>query len=269
MSDKYPEIQSLHKGKKMTPITYADWTVNLQGWFCTVKSAGCKNCYMLNTPYRHNLKSKPEWREEGVKEFYKIPAGAVVFLGDMYDVYHEDNPLEWIMRTHELIASRPEITVLLLTKRPEYIAAYWEELYWSDNLWLGATVENKAVIERIAFIKRLPTDNLLLSVEPMLEDITPGLSAEILHGIKWIVCGAESGNNRRPFNKRWAENLKAICEMAGIPFFYKQSSGQYPGIDPYLRGVKHWNFPDGIAPLKYRDPVVPVPVIKQLKMWGD
>lgn len=265
----YPKIQALYKSRPMTNMSHVDWTINLQLWFCTKKSAGCKNCYMLNSPYKNNIKSKPGWREKGVAEFYKIPPGAVVFLGDMYDLYHEQNKLEWIQRTHKLIASRPDITVLLLTKRPEHIAAYADLLCWPSHLWLGVTVEDNNAIERIAMLKRLPTDNLWLSCEPLLEDISERLTDQQLRGVKWVIGGGESGPRRRPFNKRWAENLRIRCERNGVPFFYKQSSGQYPGHDPYLEGKRYFNFPDGISPLKYREPIEPAPVPVQLDMFND
>ena len=271
MTTKHPKVQALYKSKKMTNIAYADWTINLQKWWCTKVSAGCKNCYMLAMAktYPNNASSGPEWREKGVAEFNKMPPGAVVFLGDMYDVYHEQTPKEHICCTHELIASRPDVTVLVLTKRPHHPFPLWE-LHWPDNLWSGVTVEDNNAVERIQQLKSWQyPKHMWLSCEPLLEDISEKLSCTQLTGIEWVVCGAESGNRRRPFNKRWAENLRAVCERNGVPFFYKQSSGQYPGNDPYLEGELHYNFPDGIAPLKYRAPVEELPLPMQIDMFAD
>lgn len=269
----FPHIQALYKSKKMTNIAYADWTINLQKWWCTKTSSGCKNCYMMTMAkmYPANASNGPVWREKGVSEFMKLPSGAVVFLGDMYDVYHEQTPFEYIQRTHELIASRPDVTVLVLTKRPQNVWSYHFELPWPDNLWLGTTVENRAILSRrIAYLKSIEgPSHLWLSCEPLLEDLTPAMTIAQLGGIEWVVCGAESGNCRRPFHKNWARMLKYTCALAEVPFFYKQSSGQYPGNDPYLEGKKHYNFPDGIAPLKYRDAAEEKPVAVQMEMFDD
>ena len=273
MAIKYPKVQALYKSEAMTNIAYADWTVNLQKWWCTKVSMGCKNCYMLimAKTYPNNAADGPVWREKGVSEFMKMPPGAVVFLGDMYDVYHEQTPFEYIERTHELIASRPDVTVLLLTKRPQNVWNYHLDLPWPDNLWLGTTIENRAVLpRRISYLKSIKgPKHLWLSCEPLLEDLTPIMTTIQLSGIGWVVCGGESGNHRRPFNKNWARMLKYTCMMVGVPFFYKQSGGQYPSNDPYLEGELHYNFPDGIEPLKYREPVELEPVPIQMDMFGE
>lgn len=275
MATKYPNVQALYKSKKMTNIPYADWTVNLLKWWCTRVSAGCKNCYMLAMAkmYPANAADGPVWREKGVSEFMKMPPGAVVFLGDMYDVYHEQTSFENILETHDLIASRPDVTVLLLTKRPQNIFSfeYAADLQWPDNLWLGTTIENKAVLpRRIAYLKSIKgPKHLWLSCEPLLEDLTLMMTMTQLKGFEWVVCGAESGHKRRSFSKNWARMLKYTCALAEVPFFYKQSSGQLPGTDPYLEGKRHYNFPDGIAPLKYRDPVEPEQKPVQMDMFGE
>lgn len=255
--------------KKMTGIAYADYTCNFQNWYCTKISAGCKNCYMLEMKRIYKkTDDSPQWREAGVKEFEKIPSGAVIFVGDMYDVYHEHNQHEWIIRTHEIIASRPDVTVLLLTKRPELPPELIDKLVWSDNLWLGVTVEDINNIPRITSLKRLPAKHRWLSCEPLLEDISVSLRPLRLSGINWIVCGGESGRNRRPFNQEWAINLMLKCRQNSVPFFFKQSGGLYPGHNPYLNGEQYYNFPPEFLPLKYNtDAIETIETPKQLQLF--
>ena len=66
--------------------------------------------------------------------------------------------------------------------------------------------------------------------------------------IDWLICGAESGLNRRPFDVAWAVDLYQQCGEAGTAFFGKQDSGLYPG-EPLVLGdyrvVHEWPEADG------------------------
>lgn len=44
----------------------------------------------------------------------------------------------------------------------------------------------------------------------------------------WIIFGGESGNQRRPCNVTWAEELLKVCQILGIKFFMKQMAGRTP-----------------------------------------
>ena len=40
--------------------------------------------------------------------------------------------------------------------------------------------------------------------------------------IDWVICGGESGPDARPVHPDWVRALRNQCELAGIPFFFKQ-----------------------------------------------
>ena len=42
----------------------------------------------------------------------------------------------------------------------------------------------------------------------------------------WVIVGGESGPRARPMNPEWASDLRAQCERAGVPFFFKQWGGR-------------------------------------------
>jgi protein gp37 len=44
----------------------------------------------------------------------------------------------------------------------------------------------------------------------------------------WIVCGGESGNERRPMQQEWAEELREEALYAGVAFYMKQMSARTP-----------------------------------------
>lgn len=127
------------------------------------------------------------------------------------------------------------------------------------NLWLGVSVENqKTADERIPILLDIPAAIRFVSVEPMLGeiDLTNVLGNQdaeqdtsafaIWHGkipgIDWVICGAESGQNRRPMKYEWAMELMLDCADTNTPFFYKQGlddDGNWCKM-PKLQGIV-WN----------------------------
>lgn len=122
------------------------------------------------------------------------------------------------------------------------------------NVWLGVTVENQAAAdERIPWLLKTPAEVRFVSVEPMLGPVnlepylqyppmtenykmTFGLNE--FKGLDWVICGGESGPHARPMHPDWARGLRDQCQVAGVPFFFKQW-GEW-GIDPQ-EGI-HWQY---------------------------
>jgi len=120
-----------------TGIAWCDATWN--PWTgCTKVSAGCDHCYM----YRQ----KARWGHDGSKVVrsaaktfnlplakkkdgsWKIPSGSFVFVCSWSDFFHQDVPVEWRDEAMAMMCLRPRVTFLLLTKRPERMAAYYSDL---------------------------------------------------------------------------------------------------------------------------------------------
>lgn len=107
-----------------------------------------------------------------------------------------------------------------------------------QNVWLGTSIEDQIRANtRIPELLRIPAKIRFLSVEPMLEAIWVGRHlgepeiecfssqtgiASCCGGIGWVICGGESGRNRRAFNCDWARALWLQCRAAETPFFFKQ-----------------------------------------------
>ena len=96
---------------------------------------------------------------------------------------------------------------------------YFSQKEVPKNVWLGVTVENKYDgLPRIEKLRKLNATVLFLSVEPLLED----LGRIDLTNIDWVIVGGESGNQARPMDKSWVENIKAQCDTMDVAFFFKQ-----------------------------------------------
>ena len=142
----------------------------------------------------------------------------------------------WVrFRLFDLIEQTPHLDWLLLTKRPENVAEMVPEK-WHDgfprNVWLGASVENRAEVGRIDVLRRVPAAVRFLSVEPLLED----LGRLDLSGIDWVIVGGESGRGARPMNVEWVRALVAQCRAAGVKVFVKQMGSNPQFQTPDMHG---------------------------------
>jgi protein gp37 len=232
-------------------ISWTDHTFNIvEG--CREVSAGCANCYakrMVARWGKHHWGDNPRkpmseayWRKPLTWDRRAAEGGPNrVFCGSLCDVF-EDHPTvaEARERLWALIRATPNLTWMLLTKRPENIAemvpANWG--YW-PNVWLGTTVEHAATGWRAFELRGVPAVARFLSCEPLL-----GPLADVwLEQIHWVICGGESGPGYRPMELDWARGLRSRCRAAGVAFFFKQQAAMEPGTDPYLDGEMIQEFP--------------------------
>ncbi len=118
------------------------------------------------------------------------------------------------------------------------------------NVWLGTSVEDQwTANERIPALLEAPAAVRWISAEPLLgpldlQDLRPHpgeaqVRYDALRGIHsygldcsgcrprldWVVAGGESGPRARPMDPDWARSLRDQCQVAGVPFFFKQWGG--------------------------------------------
>lgn len=219
-----------------TTIEWADKSLNYYNWSCHKVSEGCKNCYMMAMAQRFGKDPVgiPEWRETAMKEYQNLVSGDVVFVNSMSDTYHEGLPVLWVQRIHRLASERPDVTFLMLTKRPQVALAIADMLIWSDNIWIGTSIELPKYVSRLDTLLQLPTKNFFISAEPLLASVADSLKP-YMDSLKWVILGAESGANRRPFDVQWAREMRDLCQVHKVPYLYKQGShfksGMYRDLD--------------------------------------
>jgi protein gp37 len=145
----------------------------------------------------------------------------VVFVNSMSDLFHADVPLSFIQRVFAIMRECPQHTFQILTKRSERVREIASQLPWSSNVWMGVSVENAAVINRVRDLQQVPAAVRFLSVEPLI-----GPLDEIpLQGIHWVIVGGESGPGARPMKREWVESIHRQCQDSEVPFFFKQWGG--------------------------------------------
>ena len=208
---------------------------------CNKLSAGCKFCYaevmsrrlkgMGQEKYKNGFKLTLHPTTLNVPYTWNKPKK--VFVNSMSDLFHKDVPLEYIQQVFAVMNDNPMHTFQVLTKRADIVAKYDKELKWTHNIWMGVSVENEKVIERIDFLRKTTAHIKFLSLEPLIGPL-PKLN---LKDINWAIVGGESGHKARPIKKEWVMDIKQQCKDAGVHFFFKQwgkSKFNYNQNDPTI-----------------------------------
>ena len=211
---------------KNSKISWTDHTFN-PWWGCTKVSPACQNCYAEALAKRTGFDC---WEEKPRRFFgdahWNEPLKwnkekAFVFCGSMCDILENVPDVLYTprMRLFDLIEKTPNLTWLLLTKRPGNIFL----IPGFRNIWVGVTVENQTYTFRYHQEVITAQDIKFISCEPLLGEINL-----VYPYPKWVICGGESGANARPMNREWAIHLRDQCKKIGIPFWFKQWGKHIP-----------------------------------------
>lgn len=198
---------------------------------CTKISPGCKHCYAERMAMRlqamgmakyergFKVKTHPNLLTEPLN--WKKPRK--VFVNSMGDLFHDDIPLSFIKEVFSVMNMANQHQFQVLTKRAERLAQLSGKLKWTDNIWMGVTVENAERTPRIDCLRSAGAVTKFLSVEPLLGPI-PKMD---LCGIDWVIVGGESGPFARPIKREWVLDIRDQCEKGGVHFFFKQWGGVF------------------------------------------
>ena len=144
-----------------------------------------------------------------------------IFVDSMSDLFHDDIPDEDILAIFQTMNKASWHTFQVLTKRSKRLLELSPRINWTNNIWMGVSVENKDAITRCEDLKQTGAKVKFISAEPLLESI-----ANInLSGIDWLIVGGESGAKSRPMDEKWVVELRDLAEKNNIPFFFKQWGG--------------------------------------------
>lgn len=194
---------------------------------CMKVSPGCKHCYaeaLANRLQRMGARGYENGFEvtllpERLDAPRRRRKPTIWFVNSMSDLFHPEVPFNFVEKIFDTINATPHHRYQILTKRPERMAAYFSGHKAPANAWLGTSVEDRKYgVPRIAVLQGVESAVRFLSIEPLLEDLGP-LS---LSGISWVIVGGESGPRARPMKPEWARSVRDQCDVAGVPFFFKQ-----------------------------------------------
>ena len=116
--------------------------------------------------YRDNFKVRTHSDE--LLTPYTWKKSKIVFVNSMSDLFHEDVPLDFIRDVFKVMAENPQHVFQVLTKRAERLLEYSPKLRWTHNIWMGVSVEDQKVVNRIDYLRRTASKVKFLSLEPLI-----------------------------------------------------------------------------------------------------
>lgn len=198
---------------------------------CTKITSGCKFCYAEVMSRRLKAMGQTKYENgfdltlhpDTLKEPYTWNKPKMIFVNSMSDLFHVDVPVGYIQKTFSVMKDNPQHIFQILTKRADILSNYDKEGYldWSDNIWMGATVEEAKLVNRIDLLRETGARVKFLSCEPLLTDL-PDLN---LKNIDWVIVGGESGRSPRPIKEEWVLNIQKQCKSQSVAFYFKQWGG--------------------------------------------
>jgi len=243
---------------------------------CDRISPGCDNCYALTMAKRLKGMGQAKYQADGDPRTsgpgfgLAMHADALdaplhwrkprkVFVNSMSDLGHARIPREFLAQVWAVMASTPQHTYQILSKRPERLrklltdecqcgsghapgvhfrsSMEWAATSHSETYvpglrpgigctghWPLANVWLGTSIELDRYCRR--ADDLRGTPAAMrflsLEPLLGPLPSLNLDGIDWCIIGGESGGGARPMDPGWVRELMAQCREAGTAIFVKQ-----------------------------------------------
>lgn len=196
---------------------------------CDKISSGCENCYAERMAKRLQAMGTKGY-EDGFKvtlhphaleKPLKMKKPQMIFVNSMSDIFHKEIDDEYIIKIFEVMNKAHWHIFQVLTKRPQRLEHIAHKLSWTDNIWMGVTVEANDYVDRVDYLRELDAKVKFLSVEPLIDSV----DKMNYKGIDWVIVGGESGYGCREIKKEWVLEVKERCEKENIPFFFKQWGG--------------------------------------------
>src|SRR5437016_4277044 len=168
-----------------TGIQWTDATWNpMTG--CTKISRGCDNCYALalaltkvreaylrgipikDTPANRADPFAPRFWEARLDQPLRWREPRRIFVNSMSDVFHAHFSLDLIQRVFDVMNRARWHQFQVLTKRPERALRLSDRLTWTENIWIGTSIEDMDLASRADYVRPIPAAVRFISAEPLL-----------------------------------------------------------------------------------------------------
>lgn len=198
---------------------------------CSKISSGCAHCYAERMALRLQAMGQSNYKNGFEvtlqRQLLERPLSwkkpQLVFVNSMSDLFHEEVPTEYIQEVFDVMRRSHWHQFQVLTKRAARLAQISSSIDWPDNVWMGVSVENEKVVNRIDHLRTTNAKTRFLSIEPLIGPI----SKLNLSEIHWVIVGGESGPGAREMKPEWVRTIRNICQEQRVPFFFKQWGGVF------------------------------------------
>lgn len=168
-----------------TGIEWTDATWNpMTG--CTRISRGCDNCYaavvahtktretyLRQLPVKDSMTNRadpfaPRFWVDRLEQPLRWREPRRIFVNSMSDVFHSHFAVDMIRQVFDVMNCATQHQFQVLTKRPERAVRLADRLVWSENIWLGTSIEDINVATRADHLRHAPAAVRFVSAEPLL-----------------------------------------------------------------------------------------------------
>ncbi len=202
---------------------------------CHKKSEGCLHCYVFrrdgefgkdsNEVHKTSSFGLPLRRDRSGA--YKVSPGTLLWTCFTSDFFIAEAD-HWRAEAWQMMRQRMDLRFYIVTKRPERIAQSlphdWGGGY--ENVTVACTMENqRRADERLPLFVGLPIRHKAIICEPLLERIDFG--DWLGDWCEQVTVGGESGSEARACHFDWVLDIRSQCQVAGVPFFFKQTGAHF------------------------------------------
>ena len=289
-----------------TKIEWTDATWNIITG-CSVVSAGCKHCYAMKLagtrlahhPSREGLTidtaAGPVWNgevrfnDQWLLQPLDWTKPRRIFVCAHGDLFHESVPDEWICAVFAIMASTPQHTFQVLTKRPQRARRWFERMRdrataegylheclkgrmgydhprrpavnlaaWPlPNVWLGVSVEDQAAADvRIPELLMTPAAVRWISAEPLLGSVD----------LQLVAVPLDQDNLRRPWDFD-GYKFNALTKDDEDRFYQAPSALDWVVVGGESGAGARPMHPDWVRALRNQCAAAGVPFL--FKQWGE
>lgn len=135
-----------------------------------------------------------------------------IFVNSMSDLFHESVSDDFILDVWQVMRETPRHNYQILTKRPERMAALvvgkiWEVL---PNVWLGTSIEDANVVDRVIHLRKAPAAIRFISFEPLIGSV----GTVDLKDVHWAIVGekaaSQPGQSVRSGSMKFTPNARPL-----------------------------------------------------------
>ncbi len=203
---------------------------------CIKKSEGCANCYMYFLDKIRDQNGADIYRTQNFDYplqknragAYKIKSGETLRVCMTSDFFLAEAD-QWREEAWSIIWQRRDVKFLLLTKRPERVAACLPA-DWGDgweNVFFNVTCENqRRADERLPLLLELPFKHKGVFCAPFIGPVS--LSKWLPAGqIEQVTCGGENYDGARPCDFAWVQQLSRECAASNVSFYFFETGTNF------------------------------------------
>jgi protein gp37 len=182
---------------------------------CEQLTEGCNSCPSYAHYAEHGLDytASPFLQNLGVPTDDQFSKIYTVALGS--DLFHESVSIPVLQLIFDTLNRARHHCFEITTKRIERAYCVSKELQWTENIWLGTSVESGEYLWRMDYLNKIPANYKIISACPILGAFPSNMD---LSGIDQFSVIEETWGLKRPAKQNWIDDIERQCKDQEVEF---------------------------------------------------